>query len=64
MVFYERKVVGELLGCFFKLYSGVAPPIHVSTTSFKLMALRNIMIEDALLYKSARVTMKQTSYPV
>ena len=49
---------------FFPLYTGVAPPIYVTTTSFKLMALRNIMVEEALLFRSASVTMKQTSHPV
>ena len=48
---------------FFQLYTGVAQPIHVPTTSFKLMALRNIMVEVALLFKGASVTMKQTIPP-
>ena len=49
---------------FFPLYTGVAPPIYVPTTSFKLMALRNIMLEEVLLSKGASVTIKQTSHPV
>ena len=58
-VFYERKVWGELMRCFFPLQTGVAPHIYVPTTSFKLMALRNIKVEKALLSKVASVTMKQ-----
>ena len=61
-VFYGRKAGGELLGYFFKLYTTVAPPIYVPTPSFKLMALRNIMVEETLLSKI--VTMKQTSCTV
>ena len=49
---------------FFPLYNGVAPPVYVPTASFKLMSLRNIMVGEALLSKSASVTMKQTSNPV
>ena len=49
---------------FFPLYTEVAPPIYVSTTSFKLMTLRNIMVEEALLSRSVSVTLKQTSHPV
>ena len=49
---------------FFPLYTGVAPPIYVPTTSFKLMTLRNIRVEEALLSKDASVTMKQISHPV
>ena len=41
------------------MYTGVAPYIYVPTTSFKLMALRNIREEKALLSKVASVTMKQ-----
>ena len=48
----------------FPLYTGVAPPIYVPTTSFKLMVLQNIMVEEASLSKSVSVTMKQTSHPV
>ena len=49
---------------FFPLYTGVALPIYVPTTSFKLMVLQSIMVEEALLSKSVSVTMKQTSHPV
>ena len=49
---------------FFPLYTEVAPPIYVPTKSFKLMALWNIMAEEALLSKSASVTMKETFHPV
>ena len=49
---------------FFPLYTGVVPPIYVPTTSFKLTALWNIMVEAALLSKSASVTKKQKSHPV
>ena len=49
---------------FFPLYNAVASPIYVSTTSFKLMALRNIMEEEDLRFKNASVTMKQKSHPV
>ena len=41
----------------------IAPPIYVPT-SFKLMALPNIRVNEALLSKGATVTMKQTSHPV
>ena len=41
------------------MYTGVAPHIYVPTTSFELMALRNIKVEKALLSKVASVTMKQ-----
>ena len=58
----EGKLEGNSQGVFFKLYTTVAPPIYVPTPSFKLMALRNIMVEEALLSKI--VTMKQTSYTV
>ena len=58
-VFYEIKVWGELMTCFFSLYTGVAPHIYVPPTSFKLMVLRNIRVEKALLSKVASVTMKQ-----
>ena len=49
---------------FFQLCTGVALPIYVPATSFKLMALRSIMVEEALLSKSASVTMKQTSHTI
>ena len=49
---------------FFPLYTRVAPPIHVPTTSFKLIALQNIREEEALLSKGASVTMKETSHPI
>ena len=49
---------------FFPLYTGMALPIFVPPTNFKLMALWNIMVEEALLSKSASVTMKQTYHPV
>ena len=39
-------------------------PTHKCTKSFKLMALQNITVEEALPSKSASVTMKQTSHPV
>ena len=48
---------------FFPLYTEVAPPIYVPTTSFKLMALWSIIVEEAFLSKSASVIMKQTSHP-
>ena len=34
----------------------MAPPIYVPTTSFKLMVLRNVRVEKALLSKGASVT--------
>ena len=49
---------------FFPLYTGVALLIYVPSTSFKLMALWNIRVEEALLSKGASVTVKQTSHPV
>ena len=49
---------------FFPLYTGVALPIYVPTASFKLIALRNIVVENDLLAKSAIVTLTQTSHPV
>ena len=49
---------------FFPLYTGMALPIFVPPTNFKLMALWNIMVEEALLSKSVSVTMKQTYHPV
>ena len=49
---------------FFPLYTGVALPKYVPTTSFELMALRNISVEEALLSKGASVTVKQLSHPV
>ena len=49
---------------FFPLYNGVALPMYIPTISFKLMALRNIKVEEALLSKVASVTIKQTSHPV
>ena len=48
----------------FPLYNGVASPIYVPNTSFKLMALRNIMLEEALLSEGTSYTMKQTSHLV
>ena len=33
----------------FPLYTGVIPSIYVPTTGFKLMALRNIRLEEAML---------------
>ena len=60
----KGKFREEILGCFFPFYTGVAPPIDVLPTSFKLMALQNIMLEEALLSKSVSDTMKQTSHPV
>ena len=63
-LFHERKVRGELLGRFFSLYNGVAPPIYVPATSFKLMTLWNIMVDEYLHSKNASVTIKQTSLPV
>ena len=47
---------------FFPLYTGVAAPIYVPTTSFKLMAIWNLRVEEALLSKDASVIMKQTSH--
>ena len=58
----KRKSGGARM--FFPLYTGVVPPIYVPTTSFKLTALWNIMVEAALLSKSASVTKKQKSHPV
>ena len=49
---------------FFPLHTRVAPPVYVPTTSFKLMALWNITVEESLLSKSASITMNQTSHPV
>ena len=49
---------------FFPLYTGLALPIYVPTTSLKLMAFCIIMIEETLLSKSASVTMKQTSHQI
>ena len=34
-VCYERKVRGEILGCFFALYTGVSPP---KCSHYKLLA--------------------------
>ena len=48
----------------FSLYTGVVPPTYVPITSFKLMALRNTRVQEALLSKGASVTMKQTSHLV
>ena len=44
---------------FFLLYTRVAPPIYVPATSFKLMTLRNIRVEEAFPAKGASLTMKQ-----
>ena len=45
---------------FFPLSTEVALPIFVPTTSFKLMPLRNIKVEEALASKGgASVTLKQ-----
>ena len=41
---------------FFPLYNAVASPIYVSTTTFKLMTLRKIMVEKDLRFKNASVT--------
>ena len=60
----KAKSEGNSQDVFFSLYTGVAPPIYVPTTGFKLMVLCNIMVEKALLSKNASVTMKQTSQPV
>ena len=43
---------------FFPLYTGEALPTYVPTKSFKLMALRNIRVDEALLSEGASVTMK------
>ena len=60
----KGKFREELLGCFLPFYTGVALPIYALPTSFKLMALQNIILEEALLSKSVGDTMKQTSHPV
>ena len=60
----KGKLRGGTPRMFFPLYTGVAPPIYVPPTSFKLMALQSIMVEEALLSRSASVTMKQTFHPV
>ena len=44
---------------FFPFCTGVALSMCVPTTSFKLMVLQNIMVEEALLSKSTSVTIKQ-----
>ena len=49
---------------FFPLYNVVASPIYVSTTSFKLMALRDIMAQEDLHSKNVSVTMRQISHSV
>ena len=54
----------QLLTFFFLLYTGVAPPIYVPTTSFKLIMLRNIRVDEAFLSKGTIVAMKQTSRPI
>ena len=43
------------------MYNRVALPIYVPTTGFKLMALQNIMVEEALFSKSASDAMKRPS---
>ena len=43
---------------FFPLYTGEALPTYVPTKSFKLMALQNIRVDEALLSEGASVTMK------
>ena len=47
---------------FFPLYEAVASPIYDPTMNFKLIALRNIMVEEDLHSKNASVTTKQTSH--
>ena len=55
----KGKSQGMFQDVFFLLYTGLAPPIYVPTTSFKLMTL-----EEALLFKSALDPMKLTFHPV
>ena len=62
-ILWEQSLRG-ISRVLFPLYTGVAPPIYVPTTNFKLMTLQNIRIKEALLSKGASVTMKQTSHPV
>ena len=57
-VFYESKFPKGTPRMFSPLYTGVAPPGYIPPMSFKLMALQNIMLEKALLSKSASVIMK------
>ena len=59
----KGKSEGNSYDIFFPLYNAVALPIYVPTMSFKLMTLRNIMVEEDLHSKNANVTMKQTSHP-
>ena len=54
----KGKSEGTTPRMFFPLYTGVALPIYAPTTSFKLMLLRNIRVEEALQSKGASVTMK------
>ena len=48
---------------FFPLYTVVALPIYVPSIRFKLMALLNIRVEEALPFKGASVKMEQRSHP-
>ena len=48
---------------FFPLYTVVALPIYVPSIRFKLMALLNIRVEEALPSKGASVKMEQRSHP-
>ena len=43
---------------FFSIVQWIAPTIYIPTTSFQLMALRNIMVEEGLLSTGASDTMK------
>ena len=47
----------------FSILEWSGPPIYVPTMIFKLMALRNILLEEDLHSKNASVTMKETSHP-
>ena len=43
---------------FFSLYTGVGLPVYAPTTSLKLIALRKVRVEKALLSKGFNITTK------
>ena len=60
----KGKSEGNSQDVFFIVHWNGSADIYVPTTSFKLMVLRNIIVEEASLSKGASATIKQTSHPV